>query len=182
MASTGQFNVVCSGKLTVQLHRTGVLGMFRRPIAADCLHFSISGIQVETPAQLKVGQPVVMDLIVNDLRVEELSGVVRSASAADDKHYYDIDFRMEGRDAREYTALPSSHRHTRPPTVEPGGLSCELRACRDRLAIPVSLSTYAGRRAQRRRHVAAVGSCRGSRRDCVAAAMPSMPHLQPPSR
>jgi len=68
MASTGQFNVVCSGKLTVQLHRTGVLGMFRRPIAADCLHFSISGIQVETPAQFKVGQPVVMDLIVNDLR------------------------------------------------------------------------------------------------------------------
>jgi hypothetical protein len=95
MASTGQFNVVCSGKLTVQLHRTGVLGMFRRPIAADCLHFSISGIQVETPAQLKVGQPVVMDLIVNDLRVEELAGIVRSASAAEDKHYYDIDFRMD---------------------------------------------------------------------------------------
>ena len=47
-------------------------------------------------AQLKVGQPVVMDLIVNDLRVEELSGVVRSASAAEDKHYYDIDFRMDG--------------------------------------------------------------------------------------
>jgi len=39
---------------------------------------------------------VVMDLIVNDLRVEELSGVVRSASAAEDKHYYDIDFRMDG--------------------------------------------------------------------------------------
>jgi len=96
MASTGQFNVVCSGNLTVQLHRTGLLGMFRRPIAADCLHFSLSGIQIETPAHLKVGQPVVMDLIVNDLRVEELSGVVRSASAADDKHYYDIDFRMEG--------------------------------------------------------------------------------------
>ncbi|MCX7066003.1 MAG: hypothetical protein NT024_15890 [Proteobacteria bacterium] len=95
MASTGQFNVVCSGKLTVQLHRTGVLGMFRRPIAADCLHFSISGIQVETPAQLKIGQPVVMDLIVNDLRVEELAGIVRSASAADQKHYYDIDFRMD---------------------------------------------------------------------------------------
>jgi hypothetical protein len=95
MASTGQFNVVCSGKLTVQLHRTGVLGMFRRPITADCLHFSISGIQVQTPAQLKIGQPVVMDLIVNDLRVEELAGIVRSASAADEKHYYDIDFRMD---------------------------------------------------------------------------------------
>jgi len=69
--------------------------MFRRPITADCLHFSLSGIQVQTPAQLRVGQPVVMDLIVNDLRVEELAGVVRSASAADDKHYYEIDFRMD---------------------------------------------------------------------------------------
>ena len=68
MASTGQFNVVCSGKLTVELHRSGILGMFRRAVPADCLHFSMSGIQVETPAQLRVGQPVVMDLIVNDLR------------------------------------------------------------------------------------------------------------------
>jgi hypothetical protein len=88
MASTGQFNVVCSGKLTVELHRSGILGMFRRPIPADCLHFSLSGIQVETPAELRVGQPVVMDLVVNDLR---------SASATDDKHYYDIDFRMDNR-------------------------------------------------------------------------------------
>lgn len=95
MASTGQFNVVCSGDLTVQLHRTGILGVFRRSIAAECLHFSISGIQVETPAQLKIGESVVMDLVVHDLRVEELAGVVRSASAADDKHYYDIDFRMD---------------------------------------------------------------------------------------
>jgi len=97
MASTGQFNGACSGKLTVQLHRSGILGMFRRPIAADCLQFSLSGIQVETPAELRVGQPVVMDLVVNDLRVEELSGVVRSASATDEKHYYDIDFRMDNR-------------------------------------------------------------------------------------
>ena len=95
MASTGQFNVVCSGDLSVQLHRTGILGVFRRSIAAECLRFSISGIQVETPADFKIGESVVMDLVVNDLRVEELSGVVRSASAVDDKHYYDIDFRMD---------------------------------------------------------------------------------------
>ena len=69
--------------------------MFRRAVQADCLHFSMSGIQVQTPAQLKVGQPVVMDLIVNDLRVEELTGIVRSASASDETNYYDIDFRMD---------------------------------------------------------------------------------------
>ena len=96
MANTGQFNVVCTDKLGVQLHQTGVLGTFRRRIAADCLHFSISRIQVETRAALKVGQPVVMDVIVDDLRVDDLTGVVRSASAVEGKHYYDIDFRVDG--------------------------------------------------------------------------------------
>ena len=93
MANTGQFKIVCGDKLGVQLHRRGVLGTFRRRIAADCLHFSISRIQVETVAEFRVGQPVVMDLVVDDLRVEHLNGVVRSKSAVETKHYYDIDFR-----------------------------------------------------------------------------------------
>jgi hypothetical protein len=96
MANTGQFNIVRSDKLAVQLHRTGVLGTFRRRIAADCLHFSVSRIQVQTLAELRVGQPVAMDLIVDDLRVDDLTGVVRSASAVEGKHYYDIDFRVDG--------------------------------------------------------------------------------------
>jgi hypothetical protein len=96
MASTGQFNVVCTDKFGVQLHQRGVLGPFRRRIAADCLHFSISRIQLETQAALKVGQPVVMDVVVDGLRVDDLTGVVRSASAVEGKHYYDIDFRVDG--------------------------------------------------------------------------------------
>jgi len=96
MANTGQFHVVHTDKLGVQLYRTGVLGTFRRRIAADCLHFSVSRIQVETLAEFRVGQPVVMDVIVDDLRVEHLTGVVRSASAVEGKHYYDIDFRVDG--------------------------------------------------------------------------------------
>jgi len=96
MANTGQFSIVCTDKLAVQLHQTGVLGTFRRRIAADCLHFSISRIQVETAAHFRVGQAIVMDLIVNGLRVEHLIGIVRSASAVEGKHYYDIDFRVDG--------------------------------------------------------------------------------------
>ena len=96
MANTGQFNIVRTDRLAVQLHRTGVLGTFRRRIAADCLHFSSSRIQVETFAEFKVGQPVVMDVIADDLHVEHLTGVVRSASAVEGKHYYDIDFRVDG--------------------------------------------------------------------------------------
>jgi len=113
MADTRQSDTVPSSKLDVQLHRTGVLGTFRRRIAADCLHFSVSRIQVETFAQFRVGQPVVMDVTVNDLR-EELTGVVRSASAAEGRHYYDIDFRVDGA-TRANTARCLRHIETRGP-------------------------------------------------------------------
>ena len=114
MANTGQSKLVSSDKLDVRLHRTGVLGTFRSRIAADCLHFSVSRIQVETIAQFAVGQPVVMDVTVNDLRVEELTGVVRSASAVEGKHYYDIDFRVDGA-TRANTARCLRHIETRVP-------------------------------------------------------------------
>jgi hypothetical protein len=96
MADSGQSNIDSGNKLDVQMHRTGVLGTFRRRIAADCLHFSVSRIQVETSAQFRVGQPVVLDVTTNDFRVEELTGVIRSVSAVEGKHYYDIDFREDG--------------------------------------------------------------------------------------
>lgn len=97
MANTGQFDVRCGGKLCVDLHRPGVIGMFRPAVPAECLHFSVSCIQIETSGEFKVGQHLVIDLQVNDLRAEELPGIVRSASASDGKHYYDIDFQLEGR-------------------------------------------------------------------------------------
>ena len=92
MANTGQFNVCCSGDLNVDIHRPGLVGMFRGAISADCLQFSIKGIQIETAAKLFVGEKLILDLEVHDMRVEELQGTVRSISAVDDKHYYDIDF------------------------------------------------------------------------------------------
>ncbi len=114
MANTGQFRIVASETLDVRLHRTGMLGTFRSRIAADCLHFSASRIQVETIAQFRVGQPVVMDVSVDDLRVGELTGVVRSASAVEGKHYYDIDFRVDGA-TRAGTARCIRHIETRGP-------------------------------------------------------------------
>ena len=114
MANTGQFKAVSSDKLDVRLHRSGVLGTFRSRIAADCLHFSASRIQVETIARYRVGQPVVMDVTVDDFRVGELTGVVRSASAVEGKHYYDIDFRVDGA-TRAGTARCIRHIETRAP-------------------------------------------------------------------
>ena len=92
MASTGQFSVSCSGDLKVEIHRPGLLGMFRRPVMADCLQFSLTGIQIESDVEFRVNQHVVIDLKLNDLRVEELPGVVRSVSASEGKRFYEIEY------------------------------------------------------------------------------------------
>ena len=92
MPSTGHFSVSCSGNLKVEIHRPGLLGMFRRPIVADCLQFSVTGIQIESDVELKISENVVIDLMLNDLRVEELPGVVRSVSVSDGRRYYEIEY------------------------------------------------------------------------------------------
>ncbi len=96
MASTGQFNVFCSGRLSVELHRPGILGMFRGAISGNCVDFSTTGIRLETPSKLSVGENLVLDLAVNDIRLEELPAIVRRASATAEGNCYDIDFVPEG--------------------------------------------------------------------------------------
>ena len=92
MANTGTFHISYGGSLQVELHRQGLLGLFRRAVAADCLQFSLSGIRLATKAKLRVGEALVLDLSLHDLRIEELPGVVRNASAEEDRRCYDIDF------------------------------------------------------------------------------------------
>jgi hypothetical protein len=96
MANTGTFNVSCSGELKVELHRSGVRGIFRRAFSGECVQFSVSGMRLVTPAKLKVGESLILDLSLHDMRVEELPGVVRSATAADSGRCYDIDFTASG--------------------------------------------------------------------------------------
>ena len=92
MASTGQFNITCVGPVSVELHRPGIIGLFRGAIPADCHQISRKGMQIETTSELKMGQRVVADVSANDLRVEELKGIVASTTVVDDRFYYDIDF------------------------------------------------------------------------------------------
>jgi PilZ domain len=96
MANTGTFNLSCSGKLNVELHRPGLLGIFKRAVSADCIEFSLSGMRLQTRAKLKVGESLVIDLAMHDVRVEELEGVVRKATADDNGRCYDIDFAPSG--------------------------------------------------------------------------------------
>jgi hypothetical protein len=98
MANTGHFSVSCSGNLEVELHRPGLLGMFRRPIVAECLEFSLTGIQVESDVEFKISEHLIVDLKLHDLRVEELPCVVRSVSVSDGRRCYEIEYDRERRD------------------------------------------------------------------------------------
>ena len=97
MASTGQFQICCNGTIGVEIHRPGLSGLFRPSIDAECLRFDSRRMQVETTAEFKVGDSLVVDLQVLDLRVEELTARVTSATATDRLHYYDIDFTASNR-------------------------------------------------------------------------------------
>lgn len=106
MASTGQFQICCNGTIGVEIHRPGLMGLFRRSIEAACLRFNSAHMQVETTAEFKVGDDLVLDLQVLDLRLEELTGKVTSAvatnSTSNESHFYDIDFvrSNHGREAK----------------------------------------------------------------------------------
>jgi hypothetical protein len=103
MANTGQFAVTHSGTLQVELNRPGLLGMFRPTIPAECLQFSVDGIDVRSPIELKVGQQLVIDLHMHDLRVEELTGTVRSVSVQGDDRCYRIQFNIDANRRRGNT-------------------------------------------------------------------------------
>jgi len=115
LASTGQFQICCNGTIGVEIHRRGLRGLFRRSIEAACLRFNSTHMQVETTAEFSVGDNLVLDLQVLDLRLEELPGKVTRATATnnalrtpDEKaseqllHFYDIDFAAnnQGRDTQ----------------------------------------------------------------------------------
>ena len=97
MASTGQFEICCNGTIGVEIHRPGISGLFRPSIDAECLRFDSNRMQVETAAEFKIGDALVLDLQVLDLRVEEVTGRVTSATATSSSHYYDIDFTLANR-------------------------------------------------------------------------------------
>jgi len=103
LASTGQFQISCNGSIGVEIHRSGLAGLFRSSIEAACVRIDCARMQVETTAQFKVGDKLVLDLQALDLRLEELRGKVTNAIAKKSPtsastearqgqmHFYDID-------------------------------------------------------------------------------------------
>jgi hypothetical protein len=100
MANTGEFNVYCSGPLSISLHRTGLLGFLRRPEPARCLALSVSDLRMETNARFEEGDRLVLDLGVHDLRVEELHGRVRRVLAVPQQNGYQVDVELSSHCAR----------------------------------------------------------------------------------
>ncbi len=74
-------------ELAVELSvaRRGIVGFLRLNPTADCVDFSLSGLQFCTNQQFKVDEKLVLDLRVRDIEAKELNAVVVTCEPMDDK-------------------------------------------------------------------------------------------------
>ena len=64
--------------LSICIARPGIRGMLRANPTAECLNFSRTGLQFDSPKQMAVGQKLLIDLQVDDIALEDLKAVVVS--------------------------------------------------------------------------------------------------------
>ena len=70
--------------LILNVARPGIRGILSLNPTAECMNFSLAGMQFGTEEKLKVGERVVLDIGVDDVQLKELSGEIRSCKAQDD--------------------------------------------------------------------------------------------------
>ncbi len=96
------------GDLNVQIHRSGWAGVWLRSPATRCVNFSRSGLQVECDQSFKVGDTLIVDLLLNDISVEELCAKVCSVrTSAGQPNRYGLRFCFE--DARHMRSPRTAH-------------------------------------------------------------------------
>ena len=80
--------------LQLSVHRPGIKGILRINPTAECLNFSLTGLQFGTEQQLNVGEKLVIDLVVSDIEVTEIPCEVKSCKSEDDVFCCGIQFDM----------------------------------------------------------------------------------------
>ena len=83
------------GDLGVQVHTPGLRGVLLMPPTTQCVDFSLSGVQVDCRQHFRVGDHVIIDLRLLEVRVEEMSGVVCTARPEGDGYRYGLRFCFE---------------------------------------------------------------------------------------
>ncbi|MFT7221330.1 MAG: hypothetical protein ACI8Z1_002952 [Candidatus Azotimanducaceae bacterium] len=67
--------------LTLCVARPGIRGMFRVSPSAECLNFSRTGLQFDSPMKLQPGEKLLMDIAVEDISLQDLKAVVVTCEA-----------------------------------------------------------------------------------------------------
>lgn len=62
--------------LELSVARSGLAGFLKLSPTADCLDFSVSGLQFGSSQRFKMDEKLRIDLCVNDVEVKEINGVV----------------------------------------------------------------------------------------------------------
>lgn len=83
------------GSLAVTLHRAGLRGILAGQVQTRCLDYSRCGIGVITDRTLRVGERLIVDLVVAGVRADELVGVVASSSMTDGEPHSGIRFELD---------------------------------------------------------------------------------------
>lgn len=83
------------GDLDVQVHKPGLRGVLRTSYRARCVDFSLSGLQVDSRQQFKIGEQVIIDLHLLDVFVQEMNGVICTARPQADGYRYGLRFCFE---------------------------------------------------------------------------------------
>jgi hypothetical protein len=73
--------------LELSVARRGIVGFLRLNPTADCVDFSVSGLQFGTNQRFKEDEKLVLDLRVRDLEVKELNAVVISSEPMENGMY-----------------------------------------------------------------------------------------------
>ncbi len=72
-------------QLVLNVARPGIKGILRLNPTAECLDFSLTGLQFSSKQKMRVGEKLVLDLCVHDVELTEIYGEVISCHPVDDK-------------------------------------------------------------------------------------------------
>lgn len=74
-------------QLSLEIARPGIQGIIRTNPTAECLNFSLTGLQFDCPQELKTGEKILIDIAVDDLALRELRAEIVSQQPIQDDHF-----------------------------------------------------------------------------------------------
>lgn len=74
-------------RLGVDVSRPGIKGIIRTNPTAECMNFSLTGLQFDCPEALDPGEKILIDIAVDDLEIRDLEAEVVSRQSLPGDHF-----------------------------------------------------------------------------------------------